>query len=130
MKSVLYFQKAFDSVPHWLLLTKLESLEFSTVILRWLSESLSYMQYSVCGSEWRRISVNSSAIWCTPRFYTRFFTFPYLYKKFTIFPFNKNHLYADDVLLYHTINSPEAFWICLLCLLLLFIVVKLIIVIL
>ena len=52
------FQKAFDSVPHQPLISKLKSLEFSTVILRWLSD------YLTCRSQY--VVVNGAGSQLTP----------------------------------------------------------------
>ena len=52
------FQKAFDSVPHQPLISKLKSLEFSTVILKWLSD------YLTCRSQY--VVVNGAESQLTP----------------------------------------------------------------
>ena len=95
-------------------ISKLKSLEFGTAILRWLSD------YLTCRSQY--VVVNGAEYQLTPvlsgvpqgSIYTRSFTFPNLYKQFinhSIFKFNKNpSLCRLRALLYHTIDSPEAFY--------------------
>ena len=59
---VLDLAKAFDKVPHSLLLRKMEAYGFSTAILSWILQFLSERKQSV--DTGRCIGLSESNFWC------------------------------------------------------------------
>ena len=58
------FKKAFDTVPHSLLIDKLRKLQLHPCVIEWISNKT----ISECGNQWKYIPTHDYQEWCTTRF--------------------------------------------------------------
>ena len=112
--SVLFFfnyQKAFDSVPHWLLLQKLESLDFNIHIQCWVTDYPTdcYQTVVVNGESSQPAPVISGVPQGSVLGLLHFLIYINDLTKISLADGSRLALYADDVLLFRLINSSEDF---------------------
>ena len=105
------YQKAFGSVPHQPLIKKLENLNFNRFIIQWITDYLT--------NHFQRVVVNGTSSQPSPVFSgvpqgsvlgpLLFIIYVNDLLELELFTGAKIHLYADDILLYHTVNSADDF---------------------
>ena len=105
------YQKAFDSVPHWPLLQKLESLDFNIHIWCWVTDYLTdcYQTVVVNGESSQPAPVISGVPQGSVLGPLLFLIYINDLTKISLADGSKLALYADDVLLFRLINSSEDF---------------------
>ena len=105
------YHKAFDSVPHLPLLEKLENLHFNSSILAWVTDYLTGRSQNVVvnGESSRPAPVISGVPQGSVLGPLLFLIYINDLSEINLCQGAKITLYADDVLLYRTISSPEDF---------------------
>ena len=103
------YQKAFDSVPHRPLLSKLESLQLNYVILNWLRDYLTrrFQFVVVNGAQSPSSPVLSGVPQGSILGPLLFLIYIDDLSSMSFVASPRLHLFADDVLLYQIIDSPE-----------------------
>jgi len=103
------YRKAFDSVPHLPLLEKLENLHFNKPILEWVTDYLTgrFQNVVVNGESSRLAPVISGVPQGSVLGPLLFLIYINDLSEISLCQGAKITLYADDVLLYRTINSPD-----------------------
>ena len=95
--------KAFDSVPHWQLLSKLEETGLNTYLIHWIADSLTGRTQSVV----LIVTAATCCVWCPSWLCLGtllFLTYVNDMNDAGISDGSKLILYADDVLLYRAIR--------------------------
>ena len=105
----LDYSKAFDSVPHMPLITKLQKMCFNPLIVEWITDYLRQrVQYVVVNGKSSNVTAVSSGV---PQGSVLgpilFIIYVNDLLNIDVRTGNKIHLYADDVLLYKTISSSS-----------------------
>ena len=105
------YRKAFDSVPHLPLLEKLENLHFNRSILEWVTDYLTgrFQNVVVNGKSPRLAPVISGVPQGSVLGPLLFLIYINDLSEISLCQGAKIPLYADDVLLYRTISSPDDF---------------------